>query len=731
MTPPPTVRAEARTVRAILVGNPNSGKSSLFNALTGLRQKVGNYPGVTVERRSGWFRLSDGTTVELLDLPGMYSLNPKSLDEQIAYETAIGASPEEPVLPDLALIIVDASNLERNLYLATQVLDLQIPAVIALNMLDVAASKGIKVYPQVLQERLGVPVVPIRADKGRGIAELRRAIEELLRQSRPAPSQWRPPEPVEAACRQIDREWFDPYTALDERVHVAESLRVLTDDHALERWARRPQGERLRALVHQARAVLEQAGLDWRSVEAAYRYRWLEELAQAATERVRTVSETITDRLDRVLVHPFWGPVLFVALLALIFQAIFSWAEYPMQGIEALVGWAQERARAHLPGPWLASLVADGILAGFGAVVTFLPQIMVLFFFIGLLEDSGYMARAAFIMDRFMSRLGLHGRSVVPLMSGFACAIPAIMATRTIENWRDRLITILVVPLMSCSARLPVYTLMIGAFIPEKRIAGLFSAAGLTLLGIYLLGIVMALLAAWIMKRLIAREQAPVFILELPPYKLPSLKHVLWQMGDRAQAFVVQAGPIIVAISILLWFLASFPVSEELQQRYAQLKAQAPTEEARLNLERQQAAEQLEQSFAGRLGRLIEPVIEPLGFDWKIGIALITSFAAREVFVSTMATIYSVGEADENSLTLRQQLREAQDPATGLPAYDWLVGLCVMVFFALACQCMSTVAVVRRETGSWKWPLLLLLYMNVLAYVVTLLVYQIGRVLGA
>nr|BCW99991.1 MAG: ferrous iron transport protein B [Bacteroidota bacterium] len=726
----PGLRSAARLVRAILVGNPNSGKSTLFNALTGLRQKVGNYPGVTVERRTGRFRLADGTIVELTDLPGMYSLNPKSVDEAIAYETIIGQAPGSG-LPDLALVIVDASNLERNLYLASQVLDLEIPVVIALNMLDIAASRGIVVRAEVLQKRLGVPVVPIQANKGRGLDRLRAAIQEQMRHPSIAPRRWGPPEVLEGICRRIDQGWFDPYTDLDERVHFSQSLRVLTDEEALQEWGRRPEGERLQGLVREGREALAQAGLDWRSVEALYRYRWLAEVAREATEQRQVVQETLSDRIDRIAVHRIWGPVLFLLLLALMFQAIFSWAEYPMQGIEALIGWLQEQTRAHLPGPWLASLIADGVVAGFGAVVTFLPQIMALFFFIGLLEDSGYMARAAFIMDRFMSRLGLHGRSVVPLMSGFACAIPAIMAARTIENWRDRLITILVVPLMSCSARLPVYTLMIGAFIPERRIAGVFTAAGLVLLGIYLLGIGMALLAAWMMKRFLVRGPAPVFLLELPPYKIPSLRQVLWQMFDRARAFLVEAGPIIVAISIVLWFLATFPVSREVIDRYAALKAVAPSEEARLELERQQAAEQLEQSLAGRIGHVLEPLIEPLGFDWKIGIALVTSFAAREVFVSTMATIYSVGDAEEDAPTLRQRLREARDPETGRPAYDWLVGLCVMIFFALACQCMSTVAVVRRETGSWKWPLVLLLYMNTLAYVVTLLVYQLGRALGA
>ena len=698
-----------QTYRVALVGNPNTGKTSVFNALTGLRQKVGNYPGVTVEKKTGMLISPDGNQVEVVDLPGIYSLSPQSLDEAIAVQALLKGDEI-----DLCIVVVDASNLNRNLYLVSQMLELKIPIILAMNMMDVAKSRGMEIDTAKLSARLGVPVLPVIGSKREGITELRRMMFDTLRQineKQPSAPDWlKEPEvaaflePLLSDIRQIDA-YRDPQTAALKLLQMFRTIRLE------QQLPTAGNGHTEHPGILKLRPQIAERLNAWQALEAKYRYRWVDALCNEVLCQLPVQNRTFSDRLDAVLTHRFFGPIIFLLLFAIMFQSIFTWAEMPMNAIESGIAWLGEQTAQLLPDGTLQSLIVDGAIAGVGAILVFLPQIMFLFFFLSLLEDSGYMTRVAFMMDRFMRGLGLSGRSIIPLLSSFACAIPGIMATRTIRNWQERLITIMIAPLMSCSARLPVYTLMIGAFIPNERIAGVFSLAGLTLLAMYLLGIVMAVAAAWVFKKFLIKGRTPAsFIMELPPYRLPSIRWTLLQMWERAKVFVTDAGKIILAMSLVLWFLSSYP---------------KPAEGVEMT-----AAEQIRQSYAGQIGQMIEPVIKPLGFDWKLGVGLITSFAAREVLVSTLATIYNVGEADENSVNLREALRSEVDPETGKPRYTPLVAISLMVFFVLACQCMSTVAIVKRETNSWRWPIIMIFYMTSLAYLCSLFVYQGGLLLG-
>ena len=710
--PPDRPAGQARPRLVALAGNPNVGKTTIFNRLTGMRQKVGNYPGVTVERKVGILAGRDGQRCEVVDIPGLYSLNPDSLDEEIAYRVLIGAMEEERS-PDLVVVIVDASNLERNLYLASQILDLGLPTVVALNMMDNAEQAGLEVAPEVLGSRLGVPVIPMVAARGKGFEELKAAITGDLPVVQPR--RWDLDPAVNSEVQRLADGLAGPLgngLNLSDRQRFADALRALTNERA-ERFARLHTPAFWQE-VRASRERLQAQGVAFAQAEVLGRYRWLSPLSAEVVRHPPEHRVTLSDRLDAVLTHRIAGPLIFLGILVLIFQSVFAWAIPFMDAIDGVVNAAGGWVGEHLPPGPLHDLVVDGAIAGVGAVVVFLPQILILFFFLGLLEDTGYMARAAFIMDRMMRRIGLSGRSVVPLLSSFACAIPGILAARTIDNPRDRLVTILVAPLMTCSARLPVYTLLIGAFIPQVAVLGIFGAQGLTLFVLYLLGVVFAVGAAWVLRRFVIRGERSLFVMELPPYRLPSLRDVLWRMIERAKLFVTRAGTIILAISILLWFLASYP--------------QAPRQEGQTDA--QAASAQMAHSVMGRLGHLIEPTIQPLGYDWKIGVALIASFAAREVAVSSLATIYSVGDADESSASLRQRLRDDQYPDTGKPVFTPLVAASLMVFFVLACQCMSTVAVVRRETNSWKWPLFLFGYMTILAWIAAFVTYQGGLLLG-
>ena len=626
-----------------LAGNPNAGKTTLFNALTGLRHKVANYPGVTVERRSGRWPLGDAQA-ELVDLPGLYSLDATSMDEEIARDVLRG-SPGSPVSPDAIVAVVDATNLERNLYLITQIIEQETPVVVALTMMDLFEEQGHVVDIEMLSRGLGVPVIPVDARKGTGIGELADAVAGSLNASQKLPA----------------------------------------------------------GLA---------AELSGEGSEVFARYRYISGLVQSAVKHNDVDAHRFSDRIDSILTHKFWGLLVLLGILLVVFQAIFSWAAVPMDLLESGFGALGDGARSVLPEGILADLVVDGVIAGVGGILVFLPQIILLFVFISILEDTGYMARAAFLLDRLMSRIGLHGKAFLPLISSFACAIPGIMATRTIEDRRDRLATIMIAPFMSCSARLPVYVLMIAAFFGGQTVFGFVSLGAVIMLGMYLLGIVVAIIVAFILKRTILKAPTPPFMMELPPYRMPSFRTVLSNVLERAGLFVRRAGTVILAISIILWALAYFPRGGT---------AEPGTETV--------ASSQLENSFAGRLGHAIEPVIEPLGYDWKIGVALIASFAAREVLVSTLSILSNVGGDAEEADGLASALRDAKRP-DGSPVWTPLTAVSLMVFFVLAMQCMSTVAIVRRETNSWRWPLFMVAYMTILAYLGAFVTYQGGRLLG-
>lgn len=709
--PSPAHARGGGVLHVALVGNPNTGKSTLFNALTGMRQRVGNYSGVTVERVEGRYRDADGHPVTVLDLPGTYSLSASSPDEEIALAVLVGRADGVSV-PDVAVIVVDAQNLERNLFLASQVLELGIPAVIALNQVDAALAAGIRIDPVELTLELGAPVVSTVATRGEGLDLLKQAVNRAAALP-PAERQFELPSEAAEALAPVEAclvaGGFHPSAA------GMEALRLLAVTQIGPHLAHVPG---LAGAVEAARARVEAAGLTPRSLEAEARYGWIAGVVERTTERTHTGKKSLTERADGVILHRVWGPVIFVLLMALVFQSIFSWAEPMIGWVESLFNLLGGSVGGALPEGDLRSLLVDGVIAGVGSVLVFLPQITILFLFIGILEDSGYMARAAFIMDRFMRSVGLHGRSFIPMLSGYACAVPGVMSTRVIENPKDRLATILVLPLMSCSARIPVYTLLIGAFIPSVTVAGIFNLRGITLLVMYLLGTLTALAMAAVFKKTLLKGRARPLIMELPPYRLPSVRSLALSVGHRVSMFLRKAGTVILSLSIVLWALATYPKSHPAPG--------VPDDVAQ--------EQQLANSTLGRLGHAIEPAVRPLGYDWKIGVGIMASLAAREVFVSTMGTIYGVGAADETSGALREKLQRERDPATGLPAYTPLVAVGLMVFYVYAMMCMSTVAVVVRETGGGrtglKWASFQFAYMLALAYGAAFLVYRGGLALG-
>jgi ferrous iron transport protein B len=730
--------APPREYLVVLTGNPNCGKTTLFNSLTGLRARVGNYAGVTVERKEGRLR---GTPPHLkltiLDLPGSYSLSPQSLDEAVACDVLLQRLKEVPP-PSAVVVVVDASNLERNLYYATQVIELGYPTVVALNMTDVARDNGIEVDPARLSEALGTPVVPLIASRGQGVDALRAEILRLAIHPRdkttPAARSFLSlPKPFEQEWRELSGR-LEGLSGHNCARPQTQALLLLMDRRSPSEWINGYPTDVVQAITH-ARRRIEAAGIDWSTAPIAGRYDHVAGIHADVTRDSGVGGLTLSDRFDAVLTHRIWGLAIFVGLMFLIFQSIFTFAEVPMGWIESGVAWSGAHLEGLLPPGDLRDLLVEGVITGVGAVIVFLPQILLLFLFISLLEDTGYMARAAFLMDRLMSKVGLHGKSFIPLLSSFACAIPGIMSTRTIETPRDRLVTILVAPLMSCSARLPVYVVLIAACIPNIVVFGFLKLSALTLLTMYLLGLIVALLSAWIFKRTLLKGKAPLLIMELPPYKRPSARVILRHMWDRSMIFIRRAGTVILVINMILWVLATYPRHPSLEGPLTQARAntpQADPDAAPADLEKLRASENLRNSFAGMLGRTIEPLIEPLGFDWKIGIGLIASFAAREVFVSTMSTVYSVGEFDgseEGTRGLASVLRAQRRP-DGSPLYTPLTGITLMVFFVFALQCVSTIAIVRRETNSWKWPLFQFAYMTGLAWTLAFITYQGGRWLG-
>jgi len=685
-------------VKIALAGNPNSGKTTLFNALTGLKQKVGNYPGITVEKKVGKAKFPKEIDAEIIDLPGTYSLFPKSMDEKVAQQ--ILCNDEDVDYPDVTVVIADATNLRRSIFLLTQVIDLKMNVVLALNMVDIATKKGVIVNVDLLSKELGIQVVAINARKRKGIEILREAIINAV---------YKKPIKPFLSVRKL-------FKTVIERVN---EIRGKENDYAsfLALCKQEISGESLnRCAINQLCKANDLIPERVQAKETVKRYKEIDEIMHLCVKKGRPTGKyQLTKSIDDILIHPIFGYVVFLSILFAIFQAVFAWSEYPMDLIDGLFVQLQTFTSNSLPEGLLNDLVVNGILAGLGGIVIFVPQIAFLFAFIAFLEDTGYMARVSFITDKLLRGVGLNGRSIIPLLSGAGCAIPAIMSARTISSWKERLITIMVTPLMSCSARLPVYTLIIGLIIPAEEFMG-FNLQGLVLMAFYLIGFVAAISIAFLMKFIIISSERSYYIMEMPSYKIPDWKTVMYTIVEKVKVFLFDAGKIIIAISIVLWVLSSFAPGnkfEKIEEKWA----------GKVDAEMHIAAEKLEASYAGMIGKTIEPAIKPLGFDWKIGISLITSFAAREVFVGTMSTIYSVG--DENIQSIQERMKNVKNQETGEAFFTPAVGISLMLFYAFAMQCMGTVAIVYRETGHWKWPAIQFLYMGALAYLSSFIAYQL------
>ncbi len=693
-----------------LVGNPNCGKSTLFNTLTGLHQKTGNFPGVTVEKKTGTILFQDNHSATLIDLPGTYSLYPRRSDEWVAYKVLMHNDVE--ITADVVLLVVDASNLKRNLLFCTQILDLHIPVVVALSMNDIAAKKGIKIEIQGLESELGVPVIEVNPRKNRGLVQLKKMLQLVANQPKKKPQR-----------DFIDNKNLAPQS-IEQMQNLMPMLNEYTSIHYLINYQAFSLDEDIQKAIEKIEASTKFNPTKTQAEEVLQRYQRIKVIMQQHIVEPDPLEQKLfTDKLDDLLLHKTWGYLILLVVLFFLFQSVFWIAQYPMDGIESIFKHIGTYLNHHLPEAWWSNLLINGFVAGLSGILVFVPQIMILFGLITILEDTGYMARISFLSDRLMRKVGLNGKSVMPMISGFACAVPAIMSTRNIENKKERLLTILVTPLMSCSARLPVYTILISLVIPSQYYFGFLSLQGLVMMALYLLGTVMALVVSFVLKHFIKTNEKSFFILELPIYRNPRWKNVVITMVSKAKIFVTDAGKVIMIISLLLWFLSNFGPGENIknvQSKYTAVAQQFPN--AIDSVQRQLNIEKLQHSYAGILGKVIEPVIRPLGYDWKIGIAIITSFAAREVFVGTMATLYSV-EENEDSL-LREKMKSATH-ADGSPVYTLAAGLSLMVFYVLAMQCMSTLAVVKRETKSWRWPLFQLLYMTTLAYLMSWSIYQL------
>ncbi len=701
-------------INIALVGNPNSGKSSLFNSLTGLNQKVGNFPGVTVDKKTGGCHLNEKWRANIIDLPGTYSLYPKSADEMVTYDILL--NPDNQDAPDLIVIVADASNLKRNLFFCSQIIDLKIPTVVGLTMMDLAQKSGAEIDLKGLERELGVPVVAINPLKNKGIAQLKKALILTAEKQyqMPAHSFVNATEMAAEVVEGVTR--FVPVSSPYAALHVASNIDELRFLNG---------GQRLAIKNVLAENEFNKSRIQGKEVLQRYA-RIKQIMGNTVTQRNPLYKKLITEKIDNVLLHRFWGYVIMLLVLLFIFQCIFSFAEYPMDAIELgfsqLGGWLGHM----LPAGWFSDLLVNGLIAGISGIAVFIPQIMILFGFITLLEDTGYMARISFLTDRIMRQSGLNGRSVMPLVSGIACAVPAIMATRSIENKKERLITILVTPLMPCSARLPIYVIIISLIIPNTYLWGFISLQGLVMMGMYFIGFFMSMLAAFVMKFIIRVKGKSHFIMELPAYRVPRWKNVLTTMIEKGRIFVMEAGKIILIISLILWFLASYGPGNKIQQieQHYTAEIQAHPGQAK-ELQQEMQGEKIENSYAGYLGKAVEPVIRPLGFDWKIGIALITSFAAREVFVGTMATIYSVGDDPHlGRMTLTEKMQNARHP-DGTKVFTLATGLSLMLFYAFAMQCMSTLAIVKRETKGWKIPAIQFVYMTGLAYIFSFIAFQL------
>ncbi|MBP90582.1 MAG: ferrous iron transport protein B [Planctomycetaceae bacterium] len=715
-----------------MIGNPNTGKSTLFNALAGMRARVGNYPGVTVEKKVGRVQWGD-MHIDLVDLPGTYSLSPRTIDEMVSVDVLLGRQKDLAKL-DGVVCIVDASNLERNFYLLSQILDVGLPTILVLNMWDVAQSRGISIDVEALETRLGIPVIKTEAHRRHGIAELRAAVEKLAKSAaKPAPKLF-PPEFYEETSGLMEK--LRDAGGQEIPLYLAERLLLDVGGQAEKELALN-DGE-LYQQLHAARARLKESGCRIPAVEAKVRYGWARELLDGIATRPQKGVDTFSDKLDRIFTHRIIGLLIFAAVMFVVFQAIYSWAGPFMERIVEGQGLLAAGVEAVLAPGALRSLLVDGVIAGVGGVIVFLPQILILFLFIAILEDCGYMARAAFLMDKLMTKVGLNGKSFVPLMSSFACAVPGIMATRTIENRRDRMVTILVAPLMSCSARLPVYMLLISVFIPSTTyLRGWVGLHGLVLFGMSSLGLLVAIPIAWLLKKTWFKGDTPPFVMELPTYKWLSPRIVFHRVYDRGKAFITRAGTLIFATTIVVWAAGYFPgdhseldqVTAQIEQLEAEAGESGPlaSEVDPLREKRNELSSQLiASSVLGRVGHAIEPTVRPLGWDWKIGVGAIASFPAREVIIATLGTIYSLGgDVDKEDTGLKSAMLESKWP-DGRPVYNIPVALSIMVFFALCAQCAATLMVMKRETNSWRWPAFAFVYMTGLAYVGALITYQVG-----
>ncbi len=694
----------AKQINVSLIGNPNTGKTSVFNLLTGLNQQVGNYPGITVERKAGVCKLSRGLKAHIVDLPGTYSLNASSLDENVVIEVLLNKKDKD--YPDVAVVVSDVENIKRNLLIFTQIKDLDIPTILVINMADQMLRKGITIDIPELEKRLNTKIVLMSARKKQGVEELKKSIEDYRKL---------PVAPCLNAF-EIDPEYFGGLQRAFPKESLYKLWLVITQDVNFANINRNTIAD---ASQFQTKKNSELKRLQQK--ETIKRYQFINQTLKATQTIDIKNAKGVRAALDRVLIHKVWGFVVFLAILLFIFQAIYDWSSYPMDLIDGAFAWMSDFFREILPEGMLTNLLVEGILPGIGGIVIFIPQIAFLFLFISILEESGYMSRVVFIMDRLMRRFGLSGKSIVPLISGTACAIPAVMATRNIENWKQRLITILVVPFTTCSARLPVYLIIISLVIPTHRVGWFFGYQSLTLMFLYFIGFGAALVSAWLLNKFLKIESKSFFVVEMPNYKIPLFKNVAINVFEKTKAFIAGAGKIILAISIILWVLGSFGPTEKFSKAKEYVTTQYQENSAE-DLETQIASYKLEHSYMGYMGKAIEPVVRPLGYDWKIGIAIISSFAAREVFVSTLATIYSVGSEEEE--TIKNRMASEINPVTKKPLFNLATGISLLLFYAFAMQCASTIAIVKKETNGWMWPSIQFIFMSGLAYIAALAAYQ-------
>jgi ferrous iron transport protein B len=695
-----------KVVKIALVGNPNTGKTSLFNQLTGLNQKVGNYPGITVDKKQGKCKLSEYLSAEITDLPGTYSINPSTLDETIVLETLLNKNNDS--FPDLVIVVAEVENLKRNLLLFSQIKDLQIPTILAINMKDQMLRKGISIDIAKLKEELKSEVVLISARKKLGIEELKKEIANY--------KNW-DTSPIANISDKIDATFFKALKKEFTGFSLYKSWLLITQQKYCS-FLNQTEVNKIKKFTSDAALINK-----YQHKETIYRYQKINEILKKTYIVDKTKATDFRSKLDRILTHKIFGYLIFALVLLLIFQSIFAWATFPMELIDGFFAKLAVLAKNNLPAGTLSSLISEGVIPGIGGVLIFVPQITILFIFISILEETGYMSRVVFLMDKIMRRFGMGGKSIIPLISGTACAIPAIMASRNISSWRERLITILVIPFTTCSARLPVYTILISIIIPQKYVLGIFNLQGLTLMGLYLLGFTAAILSSILLNYVLKIKHKSLFAIEMPNYKLPSVKNIFYTVVEKVKAFITGAGTIILAISIVLWFLASNGLHNFKNAEQIVINQNKNISLSKTELNKKIASYKLENSYIGMMGKTIEPVIKPMGYDWKIGIALISSFAAREVFVGALATIYNVESDSENTTTIKQRMDSEINPITGEKRFNFATGVSLLLFYAFAMQCMGTLAIVKRETKTWKWPILQLTGMSTLAYIISVLSY--------